>query len=314
MKKGWKEWAHFKWYKFAQRKVCLISANCLGPVLEQYLLLQRRFTDIYTIHPFMAHGGYMKEGTHTPLDDALLSGVDLLLYQHMSPDNIFSPTYADINILSKVPKSCKCVSIPNFWPLGGVIFPFQDLNLLQGDNRDVFYQDELLDLAYECVSEKNISIIMEFLSEYRIDSDKIHNKVQSFLERLSNRDKRTDVKTFDFIYKNYKKIVIFNDIGHPSALLMWEMGSRLMKLLNLETDESSKQNYIDNYHLGLGGVMHFAVARALGIEFSPGVIQEPLFDFVQAHSTGKLKTFNHKVSMEEFLQNYYLIRYGKLIE
>ena len=109
IKKGFREWRDFKWYKFANRKVCLISANCHGPMLEKYLLTQKSFTDIYAIHPFMAHGGYMKDGMHTPLDDDLLLGVDLLLYQHMSIDNSMHSTYSDENLLSKIPISCQCI-------------------------------------------------------------------------------------------------------------------------------------------------------------------------------------------------------------
>lgn len=116
---GWEEFKDFKWYKFVDRKVCLINANCHGPVLERYLNMQKPFTDVYAVHPFMAQAQYMKNGMHTPLDDNLIHHVDLLLYQHMLPDNIMSPTYSDENVLQKVKSDCQCVSIPNFYPLGG---------------------------------------------------------------------------------------------------------------------------------------------------------------------------------------------------
>ncbi|MBQ7496749.1 MAG: hypothetical protein IJU00_02770 [Selenomonas sp.] len=265
---GLKEWKDFKWYKFADKKVCLISSNCHGPLLEKYLLTQKSFTDIYAIHPFMTFGGYMKAGLHAPLDDELLSGVDLLLYQHMSPDNTLSATYADENILHKVPEHCKCLSVPTFWPLGGVIHQTQTMNILKDIyGYDAFYQDELLDAAYERVWKKDLSTIADFLDEQELNSAESQMKADSFLERLVRRDERWDVKIVDYVLQNYKTIPMFNDIGHPSAELMWETGRRVMKLLGLTSNESQKQEYIDTYRLGRGGIIHTCVRQALGLNF-----------------------------------------------
>ena len=219
---GLKEWKDFKWYKFADKKVCLISANCHGPVLEQYLLTQKSFTDIYAIHPFMAHGGYLREGMHTPLDDELLSGVDLLLYQHMRTENSMSYTYADENILAKVPKQCECVSVPNYWPLGGVICQSQTLDLLK--NRyggEAFYRDELLDMAYERAWKKDIKTIKLVLADFEIDSQQATEKANSIMERLARRDERTDIKTIDFVRLNYKMVPLFRAVSIENDILQF---------------------------------------------------------------------------------------------
>ena len=59
--------------------------------------------------------------------------------------------------------------------------------------------------------------------------------------------------------------------------------------------------------------MHLTIAKALGMEFPAEVLAGSVFDYVRAHLTGKLEVFSHRASIEEFLQNYYLIRYGVLL-
>lgn len=311
---GLKEWKDFKWYKFAERKVCLISANCHGPELEKYLLTQKSFTDIYAIHPFMAFGGYMKDGVHSPLDDELLSGVDLLLFQHMRPDNSLSPTYADENILKKVTRNCKCISIPNFWPMGGCIHQTQTMKILKDAYRyDAFYQDELLDLAYEKSWKKDLRTVIAFLNEQELKAEEAQVKADLCLERLLHADERWDIKIADYVVQNYKTIPMFNDIGHPSSWLMWKTGERVMKALGLVYDDMQQQDYMDSYRLGRGGLVHACIKRALGLQFQEETFGNMEIDYVREYMTGERCFFLGRFKPYQFIQAYYLERFGTLL-
>lgn len=86
-----------------------------------------------------------------------------------------------------------------------------------------------------------------------------------------------------------------------------------MRHLGLEADEGHRQAYMDNYSLGLGGILQPGVVKALGIEIKKKVLGNLPFDYVKEYLTGVFGSFIGKASAEEYMQNYFLLRFGVLL-
>lgn len=315
--KGMKEFTDFKWYKFYDKKVCLINANCHGPLLKLGLLMHPAFTEEYTIHPHMALAGYMPQGMHTPLEDDLLANVDCVLMQHMQPENSMSPSYSDENVSKKISSNAKVIFIPNFYAWGTGIYQTQTLNILKGwDGSDAFYEDTLLNLAYEQAWRKDIKTILQFIENYEMNSATIHEKFEQMIEHLKKREKTWNIKIIDWMASNYKRVPIYNDLGHPAAIVMWWVCKAVLYLLGIPSDDTLQEVYEREYYMGLGGLIPPCVAETLGIEYARTVpIKRVNHEFMKENLRMKEQRDICYFSMDrvQYLQDYYFVRYGEIL-
>ena len=107
----------------------------------------------------------------------------------MKSDNTLSATYADENVLSKISASTQVIFIPNFYAWGTGIYQTQNLKIINGWKGDSgFYDDELLDLAYQKVYRRDIKSIWEFIQTYEMDATRIHEKFEQMVEHLKRDD------------------------------------------------------------------------------------------------------------------------------
>ena len=315
--KGMEEFTDFKWYKFYDKKVCLINANCHGPWIKAGLITHPAFSDTYAIHPHLAFSEGMPQGMHTPLADDTLRNVDLLLTQHMKSDNTLSATYADENVLSKISDSTKVIFIPNFYAWGTGIYQTQNLKIINGWKGDSgFYDDELLDLAYQKVYRRDIKSIWEFIQTYEMDATRIHEKFEQMVEHLKQREKRWNIKIVDWMVQNYGKTPIYLDLGHPTSIVMWLVCKGILYLLGIQQDDSLRQAYENEYYMGLGGIIPPCVAETLKISYADTVpIKRYNHDFtseaMEIADGGEMRGLT--MSHVQFLRDYYLLRFNEIL-
>ena len=140
------------------------------------------------------------------------------------------------DILNKLPKDCKTISIPyvfndgiaclshapqsNKWPYGKI------------------YGDEIIiDLINKNHSKKHI--INMFLNN-KIDFD-LENRLKKSLNELLRREQNTDVKIYDFIKDNYNLKKLFLTHNHPTTVVFKHIIIQILNILDIPY-----KNIIDN--------------------------------------------------------------------
>ena len=254
------------------KELCLIHANCQRIPLHRLLLLHPQFSEQYEIRVYV---NYTRE--HVPEED--LKRCSIFLYQWLEEENwgeISSP-----RLLAKVPKSCRCICIPNiffnaYWPLWG-------------STKTIIFGDLLLDELFD----RGLSL-KEILHVYlHGDIKKFHNLDElheKALEYEFEKEKRWAVPITQYIVNNFKDRRLLYSVNHPGKDICIRVGNTLLKLMGYPP--LGKQELLGydqpfaNFHLPI----HPVAAEHFGLRFTP--------------NAQRIKAFGAYITLEEYVIAY----------
>lgn len=248
-------------------------------------------------------------------DDNLLEHVDLLIYQKIQKENPLGVTYSDEYILKKVRKNSRKFCMPNLYGIGAWMFPYQTKKTYSYNKESMFYQDTLLEEAFEQVKEKTVQSIISYIESKEPDSEMQKRVFQESFEELERREHHWDIKLSGYIKKFYKDMPMFNDIGHPSRYLMLELVRKACDALGFSADKKNAstvdEEFLKNFIFGLYGVVHKPVIKSLGLRYES--------DYLEVKKRIRVDNFSgdlnyREVSIIEFIRAYFFVSKGIVLD
>lgn len=267
----------------------MLHGNCHMDVIKSFLLSSQKFKDSYCVYPNLL----IQNIEEKCLDEEVLQNLDLFIHQDIRSDNRFGYKLSDAYILPKLKENCLQITVPNLFGMGGVIFPqsvfFNKYNHVLAGNREGFFPhaDIVIDKAVR--EGKGIQEILEQIKGEAFSREEILNHFHAGMEKIAERELNWDIKIYDFIMDNYKKVKLFFNIGHPTNTVIKEISLGILKMLEI-SDEISCSNYDMDYY---EEPVYDCVKKELGLEWQESEIRKR-----------GAKMEDHKMTIEEYVKEY----------
>lgn len=228
----------------ANKKIVLINANCHGTALTKFLKLCESFTDKYEIFPLPA----IQLNTEKKIDKSILNEADVFIHQDIRENNSIAYELSDKVTVSQLKPSCYNLIIPNLVGFGKWLYPnLGEIIIDPIKKNNLIFRDSILDEAVKKKDTAPISFYIDFFNEYEYPKEKLDYLFERDMIKLKEREEKWDIKIFDFLINNYKTIPIYVDAGHPSKMVMYEIGKGVLESLNIKNDVM-----IGDYNSALG--------------------------------------------------------------
>lgn len=113
------------------------------------------------------------------------------------------------------------------------------------------------------------------------------------MQKLIEREKYCDISISDYIADNFQSKQLFYEPNHPTNELIMEKGRRILKLLNIEIDESVPiARALDGSELFIYG----CVKKALGMTFEQKYVRKTEYQMYTLRG--------RPMDLEEYVENY----------
>lgn len=173
------------------------------------------------------------------ISPALLKICSLFIHEDIRPDNQFGYKLSDEYILPQLNRNCKIICVPNLFGFGEMFYPNyvenkKNFPLLLGTEWNGMFPHGCKIIEEGLSLKKTVDeIFIQVSSPSAIPKKDIIRNFKSYIEKLEKREKNWDIKIVNFIKKNYKKVQLFYDRGHPTNFLMEEICRELLALLGM---------------------------------------------------------------------------------
>ena len=294
---GLKEWEHFLWSKVFRKKVVVINANCHGEAIEKYLNLSPSFCNEYMIYPLLAVHLNLKG----EIEPELLKHTDVYIHQDIRVENEMGYKLSDEYVKGCLPEHVTDICIPNFVGMGRWMYPAlggldKVINSMQGPLY-VLYKDAVLDEAVDCC--ERYEEFRTYWMNYSYEDDRLEEIFAVSMNKLKERERNWDIKIYDFIERNYRKIPCFTDANHPSKYVMKEVGRQLAERMGLS--DINDENYESSLGLRVPVLnciltyynLEFEVCSEVRNEYLGKRVVEEIDDYIKAYLW-----WYHGISME----------------
>jgi hypothetical protein len=319
---GLKEFYGFLWDEYMyRRKIALLYGNCHVATICQHLKMNVQFTKNYK-----AILWDLSKKKSLQLPEWIYQNCELLIMQDIREENRYKAMSAD-ELGKKVLNYCRKIVIPNIFGFTALFPQAQDYqytskyikhNLIALDNlqekavsnnynpmKDIISimsqpdgHIDYLFLSGASLSEIVDSILFEDIYPYC--QDEFHAKI----EKIEKREKQCDIKIADFIKMHYKNHNLFHSAFHPTAMVLSEYVSSLLKILDIPEDSNTMKNFFpgeDNDERFIYG----GVKRRLGITFEQKTIRN-----YNNHTT----LWGRPLTLADYVRQHILWNWGKTIE
>lgn len=329
-KLGFEEFDNFEYFATFNKKIALVYGNCNAHGVATILSFSKIFNEKYGFYPVQPTFELYREGISvtSQYNNKILKKASLFLYQDVRLNNQYGAEFSSIPLLNKVSCSCRKICIPNFVKLPEFLFPQSQyidapITLLKcASQKDILSpftsRDCFIDRYHE--SRKLCSLVNMICKDDVIDHNLIKDLFDLFVEKISKRDKNWDVKTKNFILKNYKNHQLFYDLRHPSRYLLTYVSEEVLKILNMQSCCSSLENSsipVYRSFCSSGGrfvdldceevPIYNSVFKSLNLEFSRQLMHQSYVRNEPFHSLIGVRT------VEDYVRDYMMFNYGKLI-
>lgn len=329
-KLGFEEFVHFEYCATFNKKIALVYGNCNAHGVASILSFSKIFNEKYGFYPVQPTFELYREGIPvvSQYSNKVLKKAALFLYQDVRLNNQYGAEFSSSSLLNKVSCSCRKICIPNFVKLPKFLFPQSQyidahIALLKcASQKDIISpfssRDYFIDRYHE--RRKLCSLVNMICKDDVIDHNLIKDLFDLFIEKLSKRDKIWDVKTKNFILKNYKNHQLFYDLGHPSRYLLTYVSEEVLKILHMQDccdllEDSSIPVYRSFFSSSGRFVdldyeevpIYNSVFKSLNLEFSRKLMHQSYVKSEPFHSLSGVRT------VEDYVRDYMMFNYGKII-
>lgn len=238
--KGLLEFGDYIYYEWMYKKIVLLHGNCHISIVAELLCSSASFCHSYSLYPnapICEH--VMYEGWEN-----VLSNCDVWIHQDIRTDNPYGYYLSDEYMKKYVRDDIIEIVIPNLFGLGKFYFPQTDWNesnkrngvIANGQDRNGMFPhiDMIID---NCVKQgMGTEAIIEFCKGGGVKEQEIKDNFKVFIKKILEREKGWDIKISDFILKNYKKMKLFYDAGHPTNDIMVHISKNVLFKLDIDED------------------------------------------------------------------------------
>ena len=261
--------------KKKNRKLAILFGNCQTDRLIGYLMDNAVFAKEFILLRLPAVCGYNEESYHY-LEEGFWGLCDLLISQHVSKSNRFSPQLGTQALVQKLPETAKIVWIPNayfdgYWP---------QYERSSGEQKKGAFiseefpnRDKYLDLILKSGGLETVETeLARIRSASFFSAETIESHMDSSIEKLSAHEYSCDIKISDFVSANYRNIQLFYSSNHPISELLLVLASRILNFIGirypmfLHLHEILNKNNLTYSLRGQDWPIYPSVIKTLGIQ------------------------------------------------
>ncbi len=286
---GYCEFEDFIPVQIFQKKLAVAYGNCHMDAIRKYLESHRRFTAEYGFYPLPAI--HIMQGMNLEYQN-ILQKCDLFLHQSVRKENVYGEQYASEHMLQYIKKSCVVISVPNLYGMPKYLFPQLDMRNQKsiGDFCPFFIDSNIAFWIESGMSKEKIK--QKILEGGVYPKSDIINLWASFSMKLHGREKEWDIKISDYIFRNYKKEKLFNDINHITSGLAREIALRILTYMGYQDGIYRELPLLDELEI----IVYRDVKEALGLEFEETNIRK---------YSKKCSLNNNEMDMDEYIEQLY---------
>ena len=267
---GLKEFEHFNWIRYVEKKVVIISANCHGEALINYLNMSKEFKKRYEIYPIPA----IHLNTSKTINSKLLENADVFIHQDIRSENKFSYELSDEYLLPQLSSDCIKITIPNLVGMGHWMFPQHGdcgkVVKLANGNWPLLVENTVLEEAYKDGGVVTLEEYRNFYTSFRYSKEYLDELKDKDMKKLRKREQNWSIQLSDYIEQNCHNIACFVDRDHPSAIVAKEIGRRVLDLLKLPRFHDEEYDFI----LGLPMPMLPSVAEYFNLRYEENEVRD----------------------------------------
>ncbi len=232
---GLLEFTDYIYYEWAYKKVVLLHGNCHMAIIRSFLLSSESFNRQYSVYP----NPPIYEIKAGKIEKNVLENCDIWIHEDIRPDNDYSYFLSDEYMRNLCRADVTEIIIPHLFGLGKAFFPQSEWNLRNRkikngeDANGMFpHADKVIDGCVEQGMDKE-AIIEYCMSDQALSRNEIEENFKLYLDKMTIREQKWDIKIVDYILKNYKKRRLFYDMGHPTNEILGVISSAILDKLNI---------------------------------------------------------------------------------
>lgn len=289
---GCREFEDYIYHEWIGKKVVLLHGNCHMIVIKAFLLSSKGFCRQYGIYP----NPLICENKEKGIKPHILKECDVWIHEDIRTDNPYGYFLSDEYMRQHMKADCIEIIMPNLFGLGKGFFPQSTYNERNGsiangaDFNGLFPRaDAVID---KCIGNRlSTEEIIEFCkSDEAILQEEILENFAAFTNKISEREKKWDIKISEFILQNYKDEKLFFDMGHPTNIIFEYISAEILKKLHISADNITADCCLDNHE----EFVYPVVKRVLGLNWSDGNIRK----------SGYAKKLSENMDFEEYIREY----------
>lgn len=285
---GMKEWDDFIWSQCFGKKIAVINANCYKDAVSAYLQRSAAFCNEYMIYPLPP----IQRNEKKEIDVSLLKHTDLFIHQDIRAENQYGYKLSDEYISQFLPEGVKNICIPNLVDMGQWMYPnLRPQNVWRVDKyATVMGGDDVLDKAV--IQYNSFNEIKKFWLDFHYESEQLDEMFTTCMNKIKAREENWDIKVYDFIKENYRKIPCFTDSRHISFYLLRVIGRQVADLLGLSDIEDEKFTFSQGYCPPLLNCvskyynLEFQVPRQKRGDYLGKKVMDEVDDYIRAYCYG----------------------------
>lgn len=293
-KLGLEEFTNYINYKWIKKKMVLLHGNCHMTVIQDYLESSKKFLSEYAIYP----NPLIYENKSGKIADIVIKNCDIWIHEDIREDNAFGYFLSDTYIRKKWTSTGgkkREIIIPNLFGFGKAFFPQTTWNSKNEaisnmhDANGMFpHGDTIID---KCAKKGMLvdEIISFCESNLVLDERMIIDNFENCMMRIREREKVWDVKIYDFIMNNYKKVKLFYDDGHPTNIILEKISIDILQKLGII--ENIYSNIMLDAH---ENPIYPMVKRCLELEW----------DETEIRKSSGAKKMCYSMDFEEYIREY----------
>lgn len=316
---GLEEGRDFLWMECLNRKLMVLWGNCHTFILEGYFFNNAYLSREYAIIKFYI----CDEDKRLRIPrKGLLKHCDVFVTQDIRADNQVQLPSAN-KLIEEMEDGKACV-YPNlygfnfFYPQVTIRNPVisdthaenigKRIEDFSSSHRSIINhlsgcQDININKMYE--EGKSIDEMLESMeSPYTYNQSEVRLNFEHVLDKLKEREKECDIHIAEYIEENYKFKQLFCEPYHPTNILIYEMGRRILKFLDIKIDESIP---VEMTLSGDEMFIYESVKNALGMQFEQEFIKK-------GRHVSSFTLENYPMNKKEWLINYLAWNFGELPE
>ena len=268
------EFVDFVYYRVYKKQIALAYGNCHMVPMIQALENNKEFNEKYAFYPFPAICDMPGKFDNSIYDEEFMKHISLLLHQCIRENNFYGKEYSSHNIISRLPKSCRIIGVPNLYRTPLFMYPQVDLKIegVTHEGRNWFpFRDSFIDAVKDTLSIKEIAYAIKNDTGI-FKADDIRCGQEKFFKKIRDREQEWDIKPYDFLKENIADNQMFYDTNHPTPYVIRWIITELMSILNIQ-DKSVDWNRIAD--LGAFELPIYASVRnACGLKYNPSIIRK----------------------------------------
>ncbi len=251
------EFTDFIYYKWIDKRLVLLHGNCHMSVIKAYLESSQKFLDKYAIYP----NPLIQENREKKIENNVLNNCEIWIHEDIQEQNAFGYFLSDAYIRenwkdTRRQDEKREIIVPNLFGLGKGFFPqscgWSVKNEKIGNAQDAMGMFPYADIIIDSGVEQKMSVenIIQFcIDSFMLNQETVITNFEEYMTKIKKREESWDIKIYDFIQENYRKVKLFFDESHPTNDIFMKICRDILQELGIFEQQIYSEISLDTHEI-----------------------------------------------------------------